>query len=112
MAPLPSPNPNHKPNPCPKNRYWKQSYFDAIADLRLIAEPLGISLVDAAIRWMYHHSQLDGAQGDKVIIGGSKLHHLEENLKAAAAGPLPEDIAAAWEKAWAVAKPDCPPYFR
>ena len=48
----------------------------------------------------------------QVIIGGSRLEHVQGNLAAAKQGPLPPAVVAAWEEAWAIARPDCPPYFR
>ena len=37
--------------------------------------------------------------------------HLRQNLAAAKAGPLPEPVLEAFERAWDVCRPDCPEYF-
>mmetsp|Transcript_16735 Transcript_16735/g.63602 ORF Transcript_16735/g.63602 Transcript_16735/m.63602 type:complete len:152 (+) Transcript_16735:804-1259(+) len=95
-----------------QDRFWKQGYFDAIEAVKAEADPLSISMVEASLRWLYHHSQLSGDMGDKVIVAGSKTSHIEQNLQAVSAGPLPEAVVNAWENAWQIAKADCPPYFR
>ena len=54
---------------------------------------------------------LDADRGDAIIIGASKLHHLQQNMDTVKAGPLPEEITAAFEQAWTVCKVDSPDYF-
>ena len=41
----------------------------------------------------------------------SKAGHLAQNLAAAAGGPLPEGLAEAFGRAWAVCKAEAPEYF-
>ncbi len=94
-----------------QNRYWKKSYFDAVDLLKAACEKQGITTVEAAYRWLAYHSMLNAERGDGIIIGASKLHHLRQNLDAMQAGPLPEDILAAFEDAWKTARPDSPEYF-
>lgn len=99
----------HRPNY--KGRYWKKSFFDAIALLRTAAEKEGLGLAEATLRWMAHHSMLDPNRGDAVLIGASKTEHLRQNLAALVAGPLPEALAAAFQEAWTITKGDSPAYF-
>lgn len=99
----------HRPNY--KGRYWKKSFFDAIALLRTAAEKEGLGLAEATLRWMAHHSMLDPNRGDAVLIGASKTEHLRQNLAALVAGPLPEALAAAFQEAWIITKGDSPAYF-
>ncbi|MBR3016532.1 MAG: aldo/keto reductase [Clostridia bacterium] len=94
-----------------QNRYWKKSYFDAVALLKAQCEKHGITTVEATYRWMMNHSMLRGDRGDAVIIGASKLNHLQQNLSAVKNGPLPQEIAAAFEQAWQITKGDSPEYF-
>ena len=54
---------------------------------------------------------LDEKRGDAIIIGASKLSHLIQNMEAVKAGPLPESIVEAFEKAWTITKSDSPEYF-
>ncbi len=94
-----------------RNRYWKKSCFDAVELLKEAAAAHGIGLVEAVYRWLAHHSMLSAARGDAIIVGASKAGHLAQNLAAAAGGPLPDGMAAAFDKAWAVCKADAPEYF-
>ena len=94
-----------------QNRYWKKSYFEAVALLREQCEKQGITIVEATYRWMMNHSMLSGERGDAVIIGASKLRHLEQNIAAAKAGPLPQSIVDAFDRAWQITRPDSPEYF-
>ena len=75
------------------------------------AAKYGISSVEATYRWLAYHSMLNGDRGDAILIGASKLHHLLQNMETVKAGPLPEEVVAAFEKAWAVSKKDSPEYF-
>jgi len=61
---------------------------------------------------MYHHSILDGAHGDAVIIGASSIKHLEENIKSTKHGPLHEYVVKSFEEAWNQCKADCPSYYQ
>lgn len=99
----------HRPNY--QGRYWKKSFFDGVGIIKAAAEKHGISTIEATYRWLAYHSMLDGNRGDAIIIGASKLNHLIQNMNAVKAGPLPEDVAAAFDKAWAVTKADSPEYF-
>ncbi len=94
-----------------QNRYWKKSYFDAVNLLKAACGRHGMTTVEAAYRWLSHHSMLKEARGDGIIIGASKLNHLMQNMEAMKAGPLPEDVLAAFEEAWKTARPDSPDYF-
>lgn len=97
-------------------RYWKKPLFDLLDKLRTTLDHIygkgKVSLVDASLRWMYHHSKMDGAHGDAVIVGASSAKHLEENLKSTKHGPLHEDVVKVFEEAWGQIKSDCPDYFR
>lgn len=99
----------HRPNY--QNRYWKKSYFDAVGLLKAVCEKHGITTVEATYRWLSCHSMLDAQRGDAIIIGASKLHHLQQNMDAVKAGELPKEIVSAFEKAWSLCKADSPEYF-
>ncbi|XP_018413675.1 PREDICTED: aflatoxin B1 aldehyde reductase member 2-like [Nanorana parkeri] len=70
------------------------------------------SLTAAALRWMYHHSKLQGSRGDAVILGMSTTEQLLDNLAGAEAGPLLPPVVAAFNNAWNLVAHDCPNYFR
>lgn len=99
----------HRPNY--RNRYWKESYFDALNVIKSAAEKQGITSIEATYRWLAYHSMLNGERGDAIIVGASKLNHLRQNIEAMKAGPLPQDVVHAFEKAWQITKADSPEYF-
>jgi aflatoxin B1 aldehyde reductase len=76
-------------------RYFKDHYFEAIEFLRPIVEKHNLTLLEIALRWMIHHSKLDYAGGDGVIIGCSSLAQLQSNLTDFEKGPLPEEVVQA-----------------
>lgn len=99
----------HRPNY--QGRYWKKSYFDAVAVIGDAAAKCGITTIEATYRWLAYHSMLDGNRGDAILIGASKLEHLRQNIEAVNAGPLPEEVVEAFNIAWNTSKADSPEYF-
>ena len=101
------------------DRFWNEAYFDAVdavSDACAASGEAGLTPASAALRWLYSHSQLDGAKGDGVILGASSVAHLAANLDAArvaAAGePLPAVVLEAIENANRTCAPAAPSYFR
>ncbi|XP_006642010.3 aflatoxin B1 aldehyde reductase member 3 [Lepisosteus oculatus] len=97
-------------------RYWKEHHFQAID---VVQKALDVvygsnkpSMTSAALRWIYHHSQLQGERGDGVIIGMSTMEQLQENLDASQEGPLDPVVVEAFKKAWDLVAHECPNYFR
>ena len=99
----------HRPNY--QGRYWKKSFFDGVDVIKTAAEKHGINSIEATYRWLAYHSMLNGERGDAILIGASKLDHLQQNMDATKAGPLPEDVVEAFEQAWQITKCDSPEYF-
>ncbi|KAI2515338.1 aldo-keto reductase family 7 member A2, partial [Homo sapiens] len=99
-----------------RNRFWKEHHFEAIAlvekALQAAYGASAPSVTSAALRWMYHHSQLQGAHGDAVILGMSSLEQLEQNLAATEEGPLEPAVVDAFNQAWHLVAHECPNYFR
>ncbi|TVY31723.1 Aflatoxin B1 aldehyde reductase member [Lachnellula occidentalis] len=81
-------------------RYWNNAYFDALDILRPVVKKYALSEADVALRWLAHHSQLKGELGDAVVVGASSTKHLEENLAALEAGPLPTEVVEALDAGW------------
>ncbi|XP_027698565.1 aflatoxin B1 aldehyde reductase member 2-like [Vombatus ursinus] len=99
-----------------RNRFWKEHHFQAISLVeKALAACYGAnppSMTSAALRWMYHHSQLQGARGDAVILGMSSLEQLQQNMAAAEEGPLEPGVVKAFDEAWNLVAHECPNYFR
>ncbi|EFE29535.1 aryl-alcohol dehydrogenase Aad14, putative [Trichophyton benhamiae CBS 112371] len=88
-----------------RRRYFKDATFDALKIIEPVAEKHKLSLVEIAFRWMLHHSALNIKEGkDGVIIGVSSYEQLEQNLDDLEKGPLPDEVVAALDEAWMVAK--------
>lgn len=99
----------HRPNY--QNRYWKQSFFEAVSMLKEECLACGITTIEATYRWLAFHSMLRGDRGDGIIIGASKLGHLRQNMASIKAGPLPQSLLDVFEAAWVLCKSDSPEYF-
>lgn len=95
-----------------RKRYWKQSYFDAVDEIRKACEAEDIPMVEAAYRWLVYHSYLDSSKNDGIILGASRLEQMIQNLASIEKGELPQDILHAMNSAWDIAKPDSPAYFK
>lgn len=93
-----------------QDRFWKGDYFEAVALVRAACDAANVTMVDAAHRWLVHHSKL-GA-GDAIIVGASKLAHIESNTAACFGEPLPDTVVDAFEQANAAARRSWPCYFR
>ncbi len=70
--------------------------LDAISDA---AGAAGISTLEAAVRWTQHHSTVDAALGDAVLIGVSRVAQLDPIMAASKQGPLPDAVVNAFETA-------------
>ncbi|KAF9585938.1 hypothetical protein BGW38_010881 [Lunasporangiospora selenospora] len=83
--------------------FWHPVFFSETADR------LKIDLLEASLRWMAHHSDLGPEDG--VIVGASKLQHLEQNLINLQKGPLPKEMVNAFDQAWEDTKAATPLYY-
>ena len=95
-----------------RKRYWKQSYFDAVDEIRKACELENIPMVEAAYRWLCNHSMLDAEKRDGILLGASRIEQMAQNMTATKKGALPQSIIDAMDEAWEVAKPDSPAYFK
>ena len=94
------------------DRFWKESAFKALQELEKVCFEHKISMAHSALRWIVHHSALSAAAGDGVILGASSTDQLLDNLTGAQAGPLPQPVVDAYQRAWEKARCECPAYFR
>jgi aflatoxin B1 aldehyde reductase len=92
-------------------RFWHKPLFDAQDEIRALVEPQSVTNTAVALRWLLHHSKLQ--EGDGIIIGGSSIPHIQENLEAIKnSAPLGEDVLGVIDKCWDDIKGVCPLYFR
>ena len=95
-----------------RDRYWKQSYFDAIGEIKKACEAENIPMAEAAYRWLVNHSMMKSELGDGILLGASRIEQMEQNMVAVTKGELPQSILDAMDSAWEIAKPDSPAYFK
>ncbi|GAA6022527.1 hypothetical protein JCM11491_005589, partial [Sporobolomyces phaffii] len=88
-----------------RQRYWNESYFEALDKIGPVANEYGLTLAEVALRWISHHSLLSRDRGDAVLIGASSVQHLESNLDDLEKGPLPERVVQVLDEAWELVKP-------
>ena len=88
-------------------RYWKDSNWDAIEKLEVIAESSGMGLLELSARWMISQEDVTS-----VIFGASKKEHLTQNIAAAEKGPLDKETLDACDCVWNSIRGDWFGYYR
>ncbi|KKK19913.1 hypothetical protein AOCH_002523 [Aspergillus ochraceoroseus] len=94
-----------------QKRYWNDVYFDALENIHAVADKHGLTDAEVALRWLKHNSELNAQLGDAILVGASSVKHLEGNLADLEKGPLPEEIVAVFDEAWASVKGIAAPYW-
>ncbi|KAI0972160.1 aflatoxin B1 aldehyde reductase member 3 [Xylaria arbuscula] len=97
-----------------RQRYFKESTFRALQTIeRALEKHPGLTLIETALRWTVHHSQLriTNGGGDGILIGISSYEQLDSNLDNLEKGPLPDDVVKALDEAWLITKADAPNYW-
>lgn len=89
------------------DRYWNEANFAALKELNEIAAAANRTLVSLASNWVMHHTL-----ADCVILGASRVAHLQENLRALEEGPLSADTVAGIDRVWARLRGPSPKYNR
>jgi len=92
----------------PMNQFMRNLYSDdklhaALHKLEEATTALGITTVEAALRWACYHSALTAEDG--IILGASKVSQLISNMESIGRGPLPKDIVEVLEGIWTELEP-------
>ena len=98
-----------------RSRYWKKEVFNSIAKIeKVLKETYGnsVSITEASLRWLYHHSKLNGSCGDGVILGASSMQHFNSNIECTKKGPLDEKVVKVYDECWDDCCYFCPDYMR
>jgi aryl-alcohol dehydrogenase-like predicted oxidoreductase len=90
-----------------KQRYWDADLFAAVEELGRIAEQAGLSLTELSLRWLASRPATDA-----LLLGGSRVEHLLDNIAAVARGALPDDVVAACDAVGARLRGPMPAYHR
>lgn len=75
-------------------RFWHEHNFDALDALKKIADDAGKTMIELALQW-----QMSQPIVDSMILGASKLEHLEHNIQASD-GRLDADTMKACDAVW------------
>ena len=95
-----------------RGRYWREGIIGGVQMIREAAERHNLGALEVAMRWIVHHSKLRFKDGnDGILIGGSSLKQIEDNIDYLEKGPLPDELVDVLEHAWKVAKADVEPYW-
>jgi aflatoxin B1 aldehyde reductase len=78
--------------------YDKPSMHQAVKNLRAIAADTGLTMDEMAIRWLVYHSIL--SDQDAVILGASKISHVDRSAAQIKKGPLDEAVVSNLEQLW------------
>lgn len=91
-----------------RERYWNRAQFEAVDQLHEIAADAGLSLLELSFRWLWSQPVVDS-----ILLGASKLEHLDQNLAAASVrGPLDDAVTARCDKIWTALRGPAPAYNR
>jgi aryl-alcohol dehydrogenase-like predicted oxidoreductase len=63
--------------PLYRDRYWHDRMFAAVERVKEVAQACGVTPVQLSIAWLLHQSAVTS-----IILGATRLEHLEEGLKA------------------------------
>ncbi|XP_044715060.1 aldo/keto reductase family domain-containing protein [Hirsutella rhossiliensis] len=95
-----------------RKRYFRESTFKAIQLAEGAVEKHSLTMIEAALRWVVHHSELKINDGnDGILIGVSSVAQLDDNLTYLEKGPLPEEVVKALDEAWQISRADSPNYW-
>ncbi|GAP84429.1 putative aldo keto reductase [Rosellinia necatrix] len=91
---------------------WNDGYYDALDIIQPVAQKLGLTMAEMALRWLVHHSELSQELSDAIIIGVESIGNLKSNLTDLRKGPLPEEAVRALDDAWLACKAHMPTCWR
>lgn len=96
-----------------REMYFHDRNFQAVKLISEEAKKHDITMLQAALRWMVHHSPLEVRNNgpDGIIIGVSSEKQLRENLEAIEQGPLPKELVDKLDEAWKIARVDANNYW-
>ncbi|KAI9038214.1 aldo/keto reductase family protein [Aspergillus affinis] len=78
--------------------YDQEVLHTALQRLENATESLGITTIDAALRWAYYHSAL--TESDGIILGASSIKQLRSNVDSIQRGSLPEQLLPIFDDIW------------
>lgn len=89
------------------DRYWHEDYLAAVEELKTVAQQAGKTLPELSFQWLLGQPQVDS-----IILGASRLEHLQQNLKASEGSRLSHDVLARCDAIWKRLRGVTPRYNR
>ena len=83
--------------------YNQESLHTAFKQLEETTNSLGVTTIDAALRWAYYHSSL--GENDGIIIGVSSVKQIKSNIESIRQGPLPQECLDTFDRIWETLEP-------
>lgn len=78
--------------------FGAQDLFDAVKRFDVQVRALGVTPLEAAVRWLAHHSAL--REQDGIVLGASKTAQFEETFGEIEKGPLDGPVLGLIEELW------------
>ncbi|KAI0422947.1 putative oxidoreductase [Xylaria grammica] len=78
--------------------YGSQDVLDAVKKFDTETRALGLTPLEVAVRWIFHHSKL--TDDDCVLLGASKVEQIVENVAFIREGLLPDNVLPLVEELW------------
>ncbi|KAL2675546.1 hypothetical protein Neosp_011733 [[Neocosmospora] mangrovei] len=78
--------------------YDKKEMHSTVIKLNETIFAMGISSIEASLRWIFYHSALGPKDG--VIIGASRVSQIRSNVESISKGPLPAEVVQSMDSLW------------
>ncbi|KAI1325381.1 putative oxidoreductase [Xylariaceae sp. FL0255] len=86
-----------------QEKYGNVGVLEATRKFDRDTRSIGLSPLEVAIRWIYHHSALTDDE-DAILLGASRISQVIENLALIKKGPLPDSVLPLVEEIWEAVK--------
>lgn len=86
-----------------RERYWKSEYFEGIEAIKQVIKEIygnDVTILEAAYRWLHHHSMLSSELGDGILVGSASNMQLQENLEHTKKNELDSRVVDEFDKVW------------
>lgn len=90
-----------------RDRYWNDTMFAAVEELSAVAADAGSSLVELSFQWLLAQPVVSG-----IILGASRMEHLDANLRALEGPPPTADVCDQVDEIWRSLRGPVPAYNR
>ncbi|KAL0486327.1 aflatoxin B1 aldehyde reductase [Acrasis kona] len=101
-------HPESSSGPMYRRMYINETFLNALEIFQKLCQEENIKPSQAAFSWLRHHSILE--EGDAIILGGSTIEQIDENLSNSTGHTLSEKIYKGLEEMWKCVADKAPNY--